>query len=287
MASIQILRRRIRSVHNTAKICRAMEMIATTKLKRTQDQALAGRPYTEKITQVIADLAARYRHEIGVPPLLERREVRNAGVVHIGSDRGLCGALNTNLCRLVHSSVGEQQAPVSFITVGKSSRDFARRAGHKIRAEFTGISDSPTLREILPISRIVIDDFCSGEWDVVYLAYPLFVNIMTQEPTFQTILPVEPAQVLPGQKGEYIFEPGPVAVLNELLPRFVEMQVYHAILELIASEQAARMIAMRNAGKNAKAVLDDLTLTLNKARQEIITKEICDITGGVEALKGS
>jgi F-type H+-transporting ATPase subunit gamma len=284
MANTQVLRRRIRSVEGTAKICRAMEMIATAKMRRTQDQALAGRPYSEKISQVIADLADIQRTAGGHYPLLERREVKRIAIAYITTDRGLCGGLNANLNRLAGRFVLEQSVPVTLVTVGRKGRAFVRRSGLDIRAEFSGISERPTLLETLPISRVLIDDYTSGYVDLVYIAYPRFISTIVQQPTMDVLLPVEPVEKPPTQRGEYIWEPEPTAVLNELLPRYVEMQVYHAILELIASEQSARMVAMRNASDNAKDVIEDLTLTLNKARQETITKEICDISGGAEAL---
>jgi len=285
MANIKILRRRIRTIQGTAKITRAMEMIATAKLRRTQQQALAGRPYAEKIRQVIADLAIEPIVKGGVPPLLQKRDVKKIYVVHMTTDRGLCGGLNTNLNRMVAKFILEQKVPVQFITLGRKGRAFARSMGLNIYAEFTGIGDRATIRETLPISRLVIEDYGKGEADLVYLAYPRFVTTMLQRPTLEVLLPIEPATVPRGQIGEYIYEPKASSVLNELLPRFVEMQMYHAILELIASEQSARMVAMRNASDNAEEMIQNLTLTMNKARQEMITKEICDITGGAEILK--
>ena len=284
MASIQVLRRRIRSIHGTTKIVRAMEMVATAKMRRTQQQALAGRPYTEKIRQVIADLAIEPRIKGRILPLLQKREVKKIAILHIGTDRGLCGGLNTNLNRLVAEFILQQKIPVAVITVGRKARAFARIAKLDVRAEFSGISDRATMQETLPISRVVIEDYSKGEVDLIYLAYPRFVSTMLQRPTIEALLPIEPAKLPPGQVAEYIYEPDPFSVLNELLPRFVEMEIYHAILELIASEQSARMVAMRNAGDNAEDLIKDLTLSLNKARQEMITKEICDISGGAEAL---
>ncbi len=284
MISTRILRRRIQSVENTAKICKAMEMIATAKMKRAQDQAQAGRPYAEKICQVIADLAAHPQVGGEAHPLLETREAKKIGIIHFTTDRGLCGGLNANLNRLVAGFLLEQSVPVTLITIGRKGRTFMLRTGQNIRAEFTGMKDRPTLQETLPISRVVIDDYSKGETDLVYLAYPRFVTTMVQRPTMEVLLPVEPVELPPAQRGEYIYEPKPSVVLNALLPRFVEMQVYHAILELIASEQSARMVAMRSASDNARDVIEDLTLTLNKARQETITNEICDICGGAEAL---
>jgi F-type H+-transporting ATPase subunit gamma len=284
MASIQTLRRRIRSIQGTTKIVRAMEMVATAKMRRTQQRALAGRPYTEKIRQVISDLAIEPSIAGRVLPLLEKREVKKIAIIHIGTDRGLCGGLNTNLNRLVAEFILQQKVPATVITVGRKARTFARIAKLDVRAEFTGISDRATMLDTMPISRVVIDDYSNGEVDLVYLAYPDFISTMVQKPTIQTLLPIEPATLPPGQVAEYIYEPDPFSVLNELLPRFVEMEVYHAVLELIASEQSARMVAMRNAGDNAEDLIKDLSLSLNKARQEMITKEICDISGGAEAL---
>ena len=285
MASIKILRRRIKSIQGTAKICRAMEMIATAKLRRTQQQALAGRPYSEKIRQVIADLAIEPKMKAGIPPLLEKRDVKKIYIVHMTTDRGLCGGLNTNLNRMVAKFILEQKVPVHLITVGRKGKSFARSSGLNIYAEFTGISDRATIRETLPISHIVTEDYSKGEADLVCLAYPRFVSTIIQRPTIEVLLPVEPAKLPPGQIGEYIYEPNASAVLNELLPRFVEMQVYHGALELIASEQSARMVAMRNASDSAHDMIESLTLTLNKARQESITKEISEITGGAEVFK--
>ena len=284
MASIQALRRRIKSIQGTTKICRAMEMVATAKMRRTQQRAIAGRPYTEKIHEVIADLAIEPRIKGKVATLFQKREVKKIAIVHMGTDRGLCGGLNTNLNRLVGEFILGQKVPVDVITVGRKARAFARIAKLNVRAEFAGISDRATLQDTLPIARVVIDDYSRGEVDRVYLAYPDFISTMVQKPTVQTLLPIEPATLPPGQVAEYIYEPDPFAVLNELLPRFVEMEVYHAILELIASEQSARMVAMRNASDNAEDLIKDLTLSLNKARQEMITKEICEISGGAEAL---
>jgi len=284
MISTRILRRRIHTVENTAKICKAMEMIATAKMKRAQDQAKAGRPYAEKISEVIADLAIYPQVGEDVHPLLQTRGVEKIAIVHFTTDRGLCGGLNANLNRVIGTFISEQIVPVTLITVGRKGRTFMLRAGQTIRAEFTGINDRPSLQDTLPISRVVIDDYSSGEVDLVYLTYPCFVSTMVQRPIMEVLLPVDPVELPLSQRGEYIYEPEPSIVLNELLPRFVEMQVYHAVLELIASEQSARMVAMRSASDNAKEVIEDLTLTLNKARQETITNEICDISGGAETL---
>jgi len=282
MANIRVIRRRIRSIQSTAKITKAMEMIATSKMRRAQERVLAGRPYAEKIQQVLADLAAQPGRT--VHPLLERREVNRVQAIHITADRGLCGGVNTNMNRSTATFILEQVAPTVLITVGRKGREFMVRYGREIRAEFAGISDRPSLLDTVSISRIVIDDYTSGLVDRVYLAYTRFVTTMTQRPVVQQLLPVEPARMERGGEIEYIYEPTSKVVLAELLPRFVEMEVYHAILESIASEQSARMVAMRNATENANEMIEDLTLVYNKARQEMITRELLDITGGAEAL---
>jgi len=245
LTNIRLIRRRIRSVQSVAKVTRAMEMVATSKMRRAQERGLAGRPYSEKIHQVLADLAALPQATAGF--------------------------------------VLEQSASVTLIVVGRKGQDFMRRHGRDIRAEFTQLGDRPSLLDTLPISRIIIDDYTNGVIDLVYLVYAQFVSTMVQRPVLQQILPVEPAAIPTAQNVGYIYEPGLDAVLGELLPRFVEMNVYHAILDSIASEQSARMVAMRNATDNASELVDELTLIHNKARQELITRELLDITGGAAA----
>ena len=283
MANIRKIRTRIRGISNIAKITRAMEMIAASKMRRAQERGLAGRPYSEKIQQVISDLVAL--PEVGLRhPLLQRRPVNNIAIVHITPDRGLCGGLNSNINRRTSSFILEQAAPVSLITVGRKGRDFMVRSGRDVRAEFTQLGDKPKLIDTLPISHIIIEDYSAGSIDLVYLASAQFVSTIFQRPILQQLLPVEPAVIPVAQNVEYIYEPRPEAVLGELLPRFVEMQVYHAILEAIASEQSARMVAMRNATDSANELISDLTLEYNKARQESITKELLDISSGAAAL---
>ena len=253
-------------------------------MRRAQERGLAGRPYSEKIQQVIADLAALPQTDRVLHPLLQRRPVAKIAVVLITPDRGLCGGLNANMNRQTASFILEQEVPVTFICVGRKGLDFMRRHGRDIKAEFTWLGDNPGLLDTLPISRIIIDDYTNGVIDAAYLAYTQFGSTMVQRPVVQPILPVEPAPIPTAQNVDYIYEPGPDVVLAELLPRFVEMQIYHAILEAIASEQSARMVAMRNATDNAGELIDGLTLMYNKARQESITKELLDIVGGVAAL---
>jgi len=284
LANIRLIKRRIKGIQSTSKITRAMEMIATSKMRKAQERGLAGRPYAEKIQQVMADLAALRREGEEMHPLLQSRPVKKIGVLHITPDRGLCGGLNTSLNRKTTGFILEQEAPVSLVTVGRKGRDLMRRYGREIRAEFINLGDRPDWLDTLPISRIIIDDYTSGEIDRVYIVYPQFISTMVQKPIVHQLLPIEPAEIPAAQNVDYIYEPGPAEVLGQLLPRFIEMQVYHAILESIASEQSARMVAMRNATESAGELIEELTLMYNKARQEMITKELLDITGGAAAL---
>lgn len=286
MADERKIRRRIKGIQNISKITRAMEMIAASKMKKSQDRGLAGRPYSEKIQQVIADLAA-LPDEGSKHPLLTSRPVENVAVIHITPDRGLCGGLNSNLNRGLANFILGQKPNVKVIAVGKKGRDAAVRFACDMVAEFTNMGDAPSFLDTLPISQIIIDDYCNGEIDMVYVSYAHFVSTMVQTPVMKQLLPVEPATIPKAQNVDYIYEPNAEAVLNGLLPRFVEMEIYHAILEAIASEQSARMVAMRNATDSANELLGDLTLLYNKARQERITTELLDITGGVVALEQS
>ena len=285
MADIRLIRRRIKGVQNIAKITRAMEMIATSKMRRAQDRGLAGRPYSEKIQQVIAALSALPQDGRAIHPLLERRPINRITVVHITPDRGLCGGLNANINRQTASFILEQALPINLITVGRKGFDFMNNYGRDVRAEFSGLGDQPRLLDTLPISRIIIDDYTNGDIDAAYVAYTQFISTIAQKPVVQPILPMAPAEIPQSQNIDYIYEPAAADVLEGLLPRFVEMQVYHTILESIASEQSARMVAMRNATENSNELVDELTLVYNKARQESITKELLDITGGVAALQ--
>ncbi|MFC1908820.1 ATP synthase F1 subunit gamma [Chloroflexota bacterium] len=282
MANIRTIRRRIKSIGNIAKITKAMEMVAASKMKKAQERGLAGRPYSEKIQQVIADLAAL--PEMRVHPLLQSRPVAKVAIVHITPDRGLCGGLNTSINRSAAKFILEQSVPVTMITVGQKGQDFMLRTHRDIYAEFSQVGDQPSLLDTLPISHIIIEDYGTGKIDMVYLSYAQFVSTAVQRPVLKQLLPIEPAVIPGAQNVEYIYEPDPNAVLGELLPRFVEMQVYHAILEAIACEQSARMVAMKNATDNASELIEDLSLLYNRARQESITTELLDIAGGAAAL---
>ena len=281
MIPIRVIRRRIRSIQSTAKITRAMEMIAASKMRQAQLRVLAARPYAEKMHEVVAHLAVQAQPGEELHPLLQRREVKRVAVVHIAADRGLCGGLNANVNRMTTNFVLERSMPVALITVGRRGRDFMSRYGQDILAEFIQLGDRPSLLDTIPISRVVIDDYTNETIDQVYLAYTRFITTVNQQPVLQALLPIEPAKMERIESLEYIYEPSAPAVLEHLLPRYVEMQVYHAILESIASEQSARMVAMRNATDNANDMIEELTLIHNKARQELITNELLDIAGGV------
>ena len=287
MPTTREIQRRIRSVQNTAKITKAMELVAASKMRRAQQSALAGRPYAERIIWVLADLAETLSQmdPETLHPLLRRREVRKVGIVHITPNRGLCGGRPANVNRRAAALTLDVGVPVQLVAVGRKGRDFFRRSNVTIRAEFTELGDYPEYLDILPIARVVMDDYLAGEVDQVFLVYTFFINTVTQEPKVRQLLPVEPPEEAATQAVDYIYEPSREAVLSELLPRYVEMEIYEAILEGIASEQSARMVAMRNASEAAEEMIEDLTLARNKARQEQVTKELLDIVGGVEGLK--
>ncbi len=287
MATLRDIRRRIRSVQNTAKITKAMELVAASKMRRAQQRALAGRPYAERLTWVLADLAETTSDQQteALHPLLQRREVQNAAVVFVTPNRGLAGGLPGAMNRRASSLVLDLGVPANIVAVGRKGRDFFRRTSTPIAAEFSDLGDYPEYLQVLPIARVVIDDYLAGKVDQVFLVYPFFQNTMTQEPRVTQLLPIEPPEEKATHAVDYIYEPSREAVLAEILPRYIEMLIYEAVLEGVASEQSARMVAMRNASDAAADMIQSLTLTYNKARQEQITKELLDIVGGVEQLR--
>ena len=287
MPSVRDIRRRIRSVENTGKVTNAMSLIAASKMRRAQLAVTDGRPYAEKIHEVIAILAAQPSGDYdAVHPLLQVRPVNTVGMVVITPDRGLAGGMHATINRRVAQFILDSEAGVRSIVVGRKGRDFLVRYTDTVQAVFTDLSDRVALADTTAISRLVSDGYANGEFDQVHLAYMRFVSTVQQEPVIQRILPVEPAELAAAQRVGYIYEPDPATVLSALLPQFVEMQVYHAILESIASEQSARMVAMRNATDNASQLAGDLTLVMNKLRQDSITNELLDLVGGQIALEG-
>jgi F-type H+-transporting ATPase subunit gamma len=288
VASTREIRRRIRSVANMSQITRAMEMVSAAKMRKAQQRVTASRPYSEQLRQIMSDLATQQPdpEQLAQFPLLQTRPVRNIELIVVTPDRGLTGALNTNILRRGSRFIlQEAGAPVQVIAAGKKARDYFVRTRQDVIAEFIGIGDNTTLDAVRPIADIAIDDFASGKVDAVYVVYSRFINTLVQRPEVMQILPVEPPPAHEGY-ADYIFEPSPADVLNDLLPRYVEVQLYQAILEGIASEHSARMVAMRSASDNAKEIQQELTLSYNKARQAQITREVSEIAAGANAMAG-
>jgi F-type H+-transporting ATPase subunit gamma len=303
MPSTREIRRRIGSAKNISQITRAMEMVAAARMKRAQAAVLAGRAYADKIADVIENLAGRIQStDEEVPALLKARPIKNIAVIMVTADKGLAGALNTNIIRRTTRFIlNEANAPVGIIAMGRKGRDFMVRYGRPLIAEFINLSDRPSIRDTFPIARVAVDEYTSGRVDAVYLIYTDFVNTLVQRPTVFRLLPVDISQVgeegampgenrperpIGGQAVEYIYEPGAREVLERLVPRYIEVQIYQALLEHQASEHSARMVAMRNATENAKEVITELTLAYNKLRQANITREIIEISSGAAALSG-
>jgi F-type H+-transporting ATPase subunit gamma len=287
MASERDIRRRIRSVQNTGKVTNAMSLIAASKMRRAQNAVTQGRPFARKIQEVITHLAAQPGDETtAVHPLLQKRPVQRITVLVISPDRGLCGGMHANLNRRVAQFILGQEAPARVIVVGRKGRDFMVRYGQDVQAIFTDLGERPVLADTTAISRLVTDSYAQAEVDEAYLAYTRYVSTLTQQPVMERLLPVTPAELTAQERVGYIYEPDNLSVLGSLLPRFVEMEVFHALLESIASEQSARMVAMRNATDNANGLVDDLTLVMNKLRQDSITNDLLDLVGGQLALGG-
>lgn len=290
MATPREIRRRIRSVRNTSQITRAMEMVSAAKMRRAQERVRAARPYAERIRLMIAGLSALGASvDRDAFPLLEQRPVNRVGVVLVTADRGLAGAFNTNVIRRAVRFIREEAGnPAELITVGRKGRDFFARTNQEIEAEFTALGDAPSIDTLRPIIDIALQDFIAGRVDAVYLIYTKFVNTLTQQPEVLQILPITTPEDVTAEEQvqDYIFEPDPQTVLQALLPRYIETQVYQALLESVASEHSARMVAMRAASDNANEFINELTLTLNKARQAQITREVSEIAAGAAALGG-
>lgn len=308
MATAREIRRRMASIRNIGQITRAMELIAVTRLRRAQARVVATRPYAEKMRQVLGQLVERIDPDANkqrdaydsygadenssqaMNPLLDRRtEIKRVGVIVLTTDRGLCGALNANVIREATRYTFDQQdqgREVDLVVVGRKGLQALRRLPVNIVAEFTGMGDYPDVTKIAPIARLAMDAFTSRQVDEVVLIYPRFISTMRQEPAVVPLLPIQPPERTEDERRsdvDYIYEPSPREVLSVLLPRFVELQIYQALLELVASEFSARMVAMRNASDNAKELLSDLRLGYNKARQATITREIIEVSAGADA----
>jgi F-type H+-transporting ATPase subunit gamma len=288
MAGSKEIRTKIKSVENTRKITRAMEMVAASKMRKAQERMRAARPYAEKIRQVAAHLS-RANPEYKHPFLVKRAAIKNVGVIVITSDKGLCGGLNTNILRLVVGRMKEwegQGQGINVCAIGNKGFGFMSRIGANVKSHMVGLGDVPHIEKLIGAVKVMLDAYVAGEIDAVYLSYNGFVNTMKQEPTIEQVLPLtgESLETTNGATWDYIYEPDAKAVVDELLMRYIESLVYSAVTENQASEQSARMVAMKAASDNAKSVIGELKLIYNKARQAAITKEISEIVGGAAAV---
>jgi len=289
MPGMKEIRNKIKSVQNTRKITKAMEMVAASKMRKAQERMRAARPYSEKIRNICANLAKanpEYRHEY----MVKRQAIRNAGVIVVTTDKGLCGGLNTNILRAVTNKFKELEATgakVQATAIGGKGLGFLNRMNAKVVSQVTQMGDTPHLEKLIGAIKVQLDAYVAGEVDAVYLAFTRFVNTMKQEPVVEQLLPLA-TERLEADAGatswDYLYEPDPKAVIDDLLVRYVEALIYQAVAENMASEQSARMVAMKAASDNAKTVINDLQLTYNKARQAAITKELAEIVGGAAAV---
>ena len=287
MAAGKEIKTKIASVKNTQKITAAMEMVAASKMRKAQDQMFATRPYAQRIADVVSHVASsntEYRH-----PCLVEREVRRAGVIAVATDRGLCGGLNTNMFKQALNLMGdldEKGIEIEVVTFGNKAQGFFKRIGARIVATATHLGDTPEISQIIGPVQTLLKSYEEGKIDVIYLIGNEFVNTMTQKPSVMQLVPVKPA---PDENyahhWDYIYEPGSREVLDALLDRYIEAEVYQAVVENVACEMAARMLAMKNATDNAGAMIDELQLIYNRERQASITQEISEIVGGAAALK--
>jgi F-type H+-transporting ATPase subunit gamma len=294
MPNAREVRLRIRSVKNIAQVTRALQAVSASKVRKSMQALMNTRPYAVKAWQVLRHIAAQPGRE-NLHPLLTRVEkVDNILVVLVTGDRGLAGAYNTNVVRFVLQRFGQSPVPVRYITVGRKGRDLMIRRRQHVMAEFSNLPAAPSFADVSAIGRLAVDEFLSGKADEVYLVYTAFVNMARQNPTVKKLLPLEVddgqqrvadfAPAAGGPAASYIYEPGQEQILNEIVPRFTALQVFQAIIESLASEHAARMVAMKNATDSASALAGSLQLEYNKARQQTITNELLDIAGGAEAL---
>ncbi|HXU83319.1 MAG TPA: ATP synthase F1 subunit gamma [Polyangia bacterium] len=290
MPSLKAVRTRIASVKSTQKITRAMKLVAAAKLRRAQDAIIAARPYAQALAEAVAEVAARAGDD--AHPMLQQRDGRRLAVIILTSDRGLCGGFNANICRTTQRFVDERikskaADEIQLDVVGRKGRDYFRRRRLKIAHEFPGVAGETALDRARELALTVGGDFIEGRVDGVFLVYNEFKSAMSQRVVSERLLPITPA-AMDGDlaQTDFLYEPGKKELLNQLLPLYVQSQIYRAFLESIASEFGARMTSMDNATTNASEIIDRLTLQYNRARQAAITKELMEIVGGAEALKG-
>ncbi|HLP98172.1 MAG TPA: F0F1 ATP synthase subunit gamma [Sideroxyarcus sp.] len=287
MAGSKEIRTKIKSVENTRKITRAMEMVAAAKMRKAQDRMRAARPYAEKIRNVAAHLSRanpEYKHAF----LVKRDSIKNVGLIVVTSDKGLCGGLNTNLLRLAVNEMKTWQSEgkgLMVCPIGNKGFGFMNRIGAKVQSHLTGLGDTPHIEKLIGAVKAMLDAYVAGEIDAIYLSYNHFINTMKQEPRVEQLLPLSGEQLGTSEGNwDYIYEPDAKKVIDELLLRYIESLVYQAVVENMASEQSSRMVAMKAASDNAKNVISELKLVYNKARQAAITKEISEIVGGAAAI---
>jgi F-type H+-transporting ATPase subunit gamma len=293
MPSAREVRLRIRSIKNIAQVTRALQAVSRSHVRRAQAAVLRTRPYAQKAWQVLTHIARQPGRERLHPLLSRRPSINNILVVMISGDRGLAGAYNSNILRHTLHHFNRSKAQVKYIAVGRKGRDLLFRRHKHILAEFSGLPATPSFTDVSAIGRLAVDEFLVGNADEVYLAFTDYVTLTTQVPDIKKLLPLEIAQeesrvitFAPAERSlaaTYIYEPGETEILDEIIPRFTALQIYQAILESLASEHAARMVAMKNATDNATELAGGLTLEYNKARQQAITNEMLDIAGGAEA----
>ncbi|QDX81944.1 F0F1 ATP synthase subunit gamma [Denitratisoma sp. DHT3] len=291
MAVGKEIRTKIKSVQNTKKITKAMEMVAASKMRKAQERMRAARPYSEKIRRLAANLSQAnvtdYRHSF----LIRREPVKRVGVILVTTDKGLCGGLNTNILRLLVGNMRQwEQDGVTDIRatcIGNKGLGFIQRMGGKVVSHVTQLGDTPHLEKLIGPIKVMIDAFQNDELDAVYVAYTRFINTMKQEPVIEQLLPLTGERLgTPDGSWDYLYEPDAQTVIDDLLVRYVEALIYQAVAENMASEQSARMVAMKSATDNAGNVIKELQLVYNKARQAAITKEISEIVGGAAAIAG-
>ncbi len=289
MASGKEIRTKILSVQNTRKITKAMEMVAASKMRKAQERMKAARPYGDKVRQIAANLSqanSEYRH----PFLAKLDKVGRAGLIVVTTDKGLCGGLNTNVLRMALARIKEWETAgvrdISVTCVGNKGLGFMQRLGAKVVSKVTAIGDTPHLEKLIGPIKVLLDAYTAGELDVVHIAYTRFVNTMKQEPVLEQLLPLTGERLRPDQEHswDYLYEPDSQTVIDDLLVRYVEALVYQSVAENMASEQSARMVAMKAASDNAGTVIRDLQMVYNKTRQAAITKEIAEIVGGAAAV---
>lgn len=287
MAGSKEIRTKIKSVENTRKITRAMEMVAAAKMRRAQERMRAARPYAEKIRAVAAHLShasSEYKHAF----LVKRETIKKVGVILITSDKGLCGGLNSNLLRLVVSEMKTWESEgkkIAVCAIGNKGLAFMNRLGSEVKSHLTGLGDAPHQGNLIGAVKVMLDAYISGEIDAIHISYNHFVNTMKQEPCIEQLLPLTGEQIGTAKGSwDYIYEPEAKVVIDELLTRYVESLVYQGVVENMASEQSSRMVAMKSASDNAKSVIADLKLVYNKARQAAITREISEICSGAAAV---